>query len=201
MSDNVATRAKILEAARERFLHYGYSKTTMSELARDCEMSAGNIYRFFGSKLDIAEAMATKFNAESYTKFKAIANKKTPAPDRLHEFFAFALEQTYDAIDADAKILEIAEILRKERPEFFNAHLGAERVFIETILNDGVEAGVFRKLAEPLVVAEMIQAALMKFRFPQTYSQLKLDKFRYELMGVISLILSGLSANAVEFDL
>ena len=201
MSDNAATRAKILEAARERFLHYGYSKTTMSEVARDCEMSAGNIYRFFASKLDIAEAMATKFNAENYTKFKAIANKKTSAPDRLYEFFSHALEQTYEAIDADAKILEIAEILRKERPDFFNAHLAAERVFLETILNDGTEAGVFRKLAEPLATAEMIQAALMKFRFPQAYSQLKLDKLRYELTGVISLILAGLSASAAEFEL
>jgi AcrR family transcriptional regulator len=201
MSDNVATRAKILEAARQRFLHYGYSKTTMSEVARDCEMSAGNIYRFFGSKLDIAEAMATKFNSESYANFKAIANKKSPAPDRLYEFFSHALEQTYEAIDADAKILEIAEILRKERPDFFNAQMAAERVFLETILNDGAEAGLFRKLDEPLVVAEMIQAALMKFRFPQAYSQLKLDKLRYELMGVITLILAGLSSTAVEFEL
>lgn len=201
MTDNVATRAKILEAARDRFLHYGYSKTTMSEVARDCEMSAGNIYRFFGSKLDIAEAMAAKFNGENYAKFKAIANKKTPAPDRLYEFFSFALEQTYEAIDAEAKILEIAEILRSERPDFFVAHLASERVFIETILNDGIEAGVFRKLAEPLVCAEMIQAALMKFRFPQAYSQLKLDKLRYELMGVMSLILAGLSPNAVEVEL
>ena len=201
MTDNVATRVKILEAARERFLHYGYSKTTMSEVARDCEMSAGNIYRFFASKLDIAEAMATKFNAEAYTKFKAIANKKSPAPDRLYEFFSYALEQTYEAIEADAKILEIAEILRKERPDFFNAHLAAERVFIETILNDGMEAGVFRNLPEPLFTAEMIQAALMKFRFPQTYSQQKLDKLRYEITGVISLILSGLSASATEYEL
>ncbi|MBT3172542.1 MAG: helix-turn-helix transcriptional regulator, partial [Rhodospirillaceae bacterium] len=47
------TQAQILQAATERFRHYGYRKTTMAEVARDCSMSAGNLYRYFESKSDI----------------------------------------------------------------------------------------------------------------------------------------------------
>ena len=36
-------REAILKAAADRILHYGYNKTTMSEIAADCGMSAGNI--------------------------------------------------------------------------------------------------------------------------------------------------------------
>ena len=43
-----------------RIKHYGYGKTTMAEIAADCDMSPGNIYRFFEAKIDIAEAMARK---------------------------------------------------------------------------------------------------------------------------------------------
>ena len=44
------TRQKILVAAQERFERYGFNKTTMNEIAKDCEMSAANIYRFFKNK-------------------------------------------------------------------------------------------------------------------------------------------------------
>lgn len=201
MSAKIDTRRHILEAARDRFMHYGYAKTTMSEIAKDCEMSAGNIYRFFASKLDIAEAMAVAFNNETAEYFRKIASQTTPAPERLYEFFSFALDETYKKIDSEAKILEIAEILRKERPDFFNGQLAEERVFIVKILTEGVEAGLFRPLSAPYVVAEMIQSSLMKFRFPQAYSSLKLDKLHYELKGVVELLLAGLSVGAVVPEL
>ena len=201
MSEKIDTRKQILEAARERFMHYGYAKTTMSEIARDCEMSAGNIYRFFASKLDIAEAMAVQFNNETADHFRRIANNDVPAPARLYQFFSFALEETYKKIDEDAKILEIAEILRKERPTFLNGQLAEERVFIVRILTDGMDAGLLRSLDAPYETAEMIQSALMKFRFPQAYSALKLDRLRFELKGVMELLLAGLSLTATEMDL
>lgn len=198
MSEKTDTRKDILEAARDRFSHYGYAKTTMSEIARDCEMSAGNIYRFFASKLDIAEAMAVAFNNETVEHFRRIANKDADARSRLYEFFAFALDETYKKIDSEAKILEIAEILRKERPNFLSGQLAEERVFIVKILTDGMDKGVFRSLDAPYVTAEMIQSSLMKFRFPQAYTNLKLDKLNYELKGVMSLLLAGLSLGAKE---
>ena len=44
-TDNLdETALRILEAASDRFLHYGYGKTTMSEIAKDCNMSTGNLY-------------------------------------------------------------------------------------------------------------------------------------------------------------
>ncbi|MEL6325026.1 MAG: TetR/AcrR family transcriptional regulator [Pseudomonadota bacterium] len=199
MSDETCcTRSRIVESAWERFMHYGYSKTTMSEVARDCDMSAGNIYRFFASKLDIAEAMAEKFNAARFEDYRSIAHKTTPADERFFEFFHFALHQTYEAIEAEAKIIEIAEILRNERPEFFNSHLAKERVFLVKMLEDGIADGIFRPLDNPDQVAEMFQAAMMKFRFPQSYSKLPLDMLDYELKGVMTLLIAGISPGATE---
>ena len=57
MTAHDATHQKIIDAAKRRFMHYGYTKTTMAELASDCEMSPGNLYRYFPGKLDIAEAI------------------------------------------------------------------------------------------------------------------------------------------------
>ncbi len=57
MDEKSATRDRILQAAMTRIKHYGYGKTTMAEIAADCDMSPGNIYRFFEAKIDIAEAI------------------------------------------------------------------------------------------------------------------------------------------------
>ena len=191
------TRKQILHAAVERILHYGYSKTTMAEIARDCNMSAGNIYRFFASKLDIAEAMAQKFNEESYLTFARIVARKDTAANRLRELFHYELARTYSAIEEEAKILEVAEVLGNERPLYMNDKLAQERVFLVQILEDGVKAGEFRPLADPNGVAEMGQSALMKFRFPQLFSKLTLPKLQRELDGVLDLLLAGISPNSV----
>lgn len=190
------TRTRILEAASARLLHYGYGKTTMSEIAKDCGMSAGNIYRFFASKLDIAEAMAHKFNDDLHEKFREISCRNISAADRLRGIFKYFLEETYTRVAAEAKILEIAEILKKERPKHFNGKLAQEREYLVKILQDGIAAGQFRELKNLNETAEFIQSSLMKFRFPQMFSSLTLDALEWELEGVLDLVLAGLSKHA-----
>ena len=178
MNDITDTRQQILEAAMERIVHYGYSKTTMSEIAKDCNMSAGNIYRFFASKLDIAEAIGRKFNSELYETYAGICRKQNTAADRLRQFFEFSMERTYEALEEKDKLVELAETLADERPLFMNEQLAQERVYLVQILENGIEAGEFRPLDRKEEVAEMIQASMMKFRFPQMFSHLTLPKLK-----------------------
>lgn len=193
MSDKSKTREQILDAAMNRIKHYGYGKTTMSEIARDCDMSAGNIYRFFASKLDIAEAMARQFNAELYQSYSEIARGDAPPAQRLRKVFHYSLDQTFDAIEREAKILEVAEVLGEERPLFMNEGLAQERIYLCTILEDGVDRGDFAPIEDCNYTAEMIQSALMKYRFPQLFSRLTLPKLRRELNGVLDIIIAGLA--------
>ena len=192
MNDKNDTRQQILEAAMNRIVHYGYGKTTMSEIASDCGMSAGNIYRFFASKIDIAEAMARKFNLELYQTYAEIAREDSPAPKRLRKFFEYGLTHTFDAIEKEAKILEVAEVLSDERPLFFNEGLAQERIYLNQVLEDGVAAGTFAPIDDVTFTSEMIQSALMKFRFPQLYSLLTLAKLKRELNGVLDILIAGL---------
>lgn len=192
MTTKTDTRECILEAAIQRFMHYGYAKTTMSEIARDCSMSAGNIYRFFASKLDIAEAMARKYNVEVHQELARIAREDRPAGERLYRVFDHGLRSTYQKLDADAKILEVAEVLAHERPAFSNEELAQERIHLVKILRDGVEAGEFAPIEDPAFAAEMIQSAMMKFKYPQLFSRLTLEKLVREMDGVMAIILAGL---------
>lgn len=198
MTETIDTRQLILDAAMKRILHYGYAKTTMSEIARDCDMSAGNIYRFFASKIDIAEAMARKFHTDAFQAFAAFAREDGPASERFRRFFMYALEQTFEKVENDAKILEVADVLKQERPTYYNEHLAQERIYLVKILNDGAESGEFRQVDNPEETTEFMQSALMKYRYPQLFSKLPLPKLKRELEGVLSLLLAGLSASATE---
>ncbi|MEM1390239.1 MAG: TetR/AcrR family transcriptional regulator [Pseudomonadota bacterium] len=193
MNDKTDTRQQILDAAMDRILHYGYAKTTMSEIAGDCGMSAGNIYRFFASKLDIAEAMARKYNMEINSANAALVRNAGNAPEKMRQFHHIALHETFAKLDKDAKILEVAEILARERPTFANEELAQERVYLVQILKQGIKEGAFAPVENANYTAEMMQAATMKFRYPQLWSRLTLPELERELEGVLDITLAGLT--------
>jgi AcrR family transcriptional regulator len=194
MDEKIATRDRILHAAMARIKHYGYGKTTMAEIAADCDMSPGNIYRFFEAKIDIAEAMARQHYAAEQADLSAIARKKEwPADKRLREIFFKRMRDSYCMFEENSKILEVAEVLHRERPLFANEQLALERVFLTALLEEGEATGLFNE-ADHAFTAEMIQTATMKFAVPQLYSRLTLAKLERELDGVLGLILAGLYA-------
>jgi len=194
MDDKANTRDRILQAAMARIKHYGYGKTTMAEIAADCDMSPGNIYRFFEAKIDIAEAMARRHYAEMNANLSAIARRKDWSVDkRLKEMLARRMRENYQMFEENAKILEVAEVLSKERPLFLNELIAMERVTITALIEEGVAAGLFAE-CDAEYAAEMIQSATIKFGLPQLFSHLTLPKLEREFEGVMALLLNGLYA-------
>jgi AcrR family transcriptional regulator len=198
MDDKADTRDRILHAATTRIKHYGYGKTTMAEIAADCAMSPGNIYRFFEAKIDIAEAMARKHYSDQHSENAATARRKDITPDkRLREILLSKMRDNYRLIEQNAKILEVAEVLARERPLFFNELMAQERVVLSAVIGEGMESGLF-STGDPEFTAEMLQAATAKFGFPRLFSQLTLPKLERELDGVLALLLNGLYARAED---
>ena len=52
-SDNEEREQRILDAAAELFIHYGFDKTTVSDIANEAGVSKGAIYLHFKSKDDL----------------------------------------------------------------------------------------------------------------------------------------------------
>ncbi|MBI3675919.1 MAG: TetR/AcrR family transcriptional regulator [Proteobacteria bacterium] len=192
--DNV--RSQIIEAAKKRFSHFGYGKTTMAEIAADCSMSPGNLYRFFPGKLDIAEAIAS----EDYERHLVSMHKLAIAPgrdarQRLHDLLFEELRRTYHKLEKDPRALEMANVIAHERPEFANWMLANERKILIELLDETERRGEFAPENKE-ETAEMIQSATMKFRYPQLWSRLTLPKLERELEGVLKLMVEGLCPNA-----
>jgi AcrR family transcriptional regulator len=196
MAERDAVREQIIEAAKKRFWHYGYAKTTMAEVAADCSMSPGNLYRFFPGKLDIAEAIATNEFERHQEQLRAMM--KAPgrsARERFYDYFFEELRHTYTMLEKNPRIYEMAAVIAHERPEYANRVYAIERKLLVSLLEGGERSGEFRA-TEKEFTAEMMQSATMKFRYPQLWSKLTLPKLERELDGVLKLLIDGLARAA-----
>ncbi len=192
--DNI--REQIVQAAKKRFSHFGYAKTTMAEVATDCCMSPGNLYRFYPGKLDIAEAIATEDYSKHLDSLRKLAvGAGKDARERLHDLLFEELRRTYHKLEKDPRAYEMALVISRERPEYANWMLGEERKILIELLDEAERRNEF-VAEDKAFVAEMIQAATMKFRYPQLWSKLTLPKLERELEGVIKLLINGLCPKA-----
>jgi AcrR family transcriptional regulator len=192
MDEKQATSLRILDAASKRFLHYGYQKTTMNEIARDLTMSTGNLYRFYSSKLDIAEALAIKSENVEFYALENICNCEIAPIEKLRKFAFKIFKDTFDHINESKKIYEIAQVIISERPEYANRRLERERKLVVKIIEEGISSGNFKSFASIDDIAYAFQCATMRFRYsfiPQTHD---FETLAHELDLVLDLIIDGL---------
>lgn len=188
-----AMRERILDAATKRFKHYGYAKTSMAEIAADLQMSPGNLYRYFPGKIDIAVAIADEHGDKQLQRLADAAREPgLPVVMRLRNIFHLDMVLTFEQIESDPRTFELAQIIKTERRDWVNGRLAKERKLVNALLAEGVAAGEF-DIDDIPTASEMLQSALMKFRYPQLWSNLKLPALEREFNGVCRLLLVGLA--------
>ncbi len=185
---------KILKAASERIQHFGYSKTTMAEIAADLRMSAGNLYRFFASKLDIAEALAKERREKEFKIYAEIVQRSDITPREKLKLALMSDAQRIQATTSEQpRIVEISDIIARERPGFWADSLAEERVYLREILKEGVEKGDFGPIQDVDKMADSIQSAIYKFRTPSFVIRMTPEELTRDLGAVLDLVLAGLA--------
>ena len=113
--------------------------------------------------------------------------------ERMREYFFDELRYTYNKLESNPRVFEIASVISNERPEYANWMLANERKLLIELFEEAERNGEFQ-LKDKEFVAEIIQSAVMKFRYPQLWSKLTLPKLERELDGVLRLLMDGLCA-------
>jgi len=76
----------IIDAARKRFAHYGFSKVTMEEIAGDVEMGKASLYYYFPTKDDLFRAVIFQEQNELKKSIELILEKPKYASEKLREY-------------------------------------------------------------------------------------------------------------------
>lgn len=192
--DETATR--ILAAASKRFLHYGYGKTTMSEIAADCNMSPGNLYRYFPSKLDLAEGFVRRLRQDQIAELQKVAAETgIPPEERLRRVLRTKFRLAYHRWHNNPKAYELTQEILNERPDFAVEWETAEGLIIARVLSEGAAAGAF-DACDQVRRAKIIQDSVFRFTSPAVFHEGEFEVLSTELDEVIALLLDGLAWRA-----
>lgn len=185
------TRARILGEAERLFRVYGYSKTTVADIADACAMSPSNVYRFFASKTQINEAICELILAEKERRLRAITAKPLPASQRLAQFVDDAHNYTVETMMDEKKVHEMVVVALEEQWPVIEAHLERVTLMIEEIIRQGAASGEFGDV-DPVVASRCVLGALAALTHPTMVAQCATLQNRASPADMSAFILSAL---------
>lgn len=138
-------RDQIVVAATEHFSHYGYEKTTVSDLAKAIGFSKAYVYKFFESKQAIGEAICSNCLSQLEQEIRqALAGVEQPA-ERLRRLFKASIEAHQKLLSQDRKLYEIAQSAAAERWPSVLAYEERLCALLQEILQQGRDSGDFER--------------------------------------------------------
>ena len=185
-------RDQIIIAANQHFLRFGYSKTTVSDLANEIGFSKAYIYKFFESKQSIGQAICSN----CLQRIVAAADKSTAdarsAADKLRLFLRAIIAASANLYFDGRKLFEIAELASTEKWPTWTAYCDKVQGMLREILMEGRGAGEFERKTPLDEVARAIMQAMQPFMHPVMLRD-NLDELPEAPADLINLILRSLS--------
>ena len=185
-------RGRILAAAEERFIRYGFGKTTMAEIAADCGMSAANLYRYFASKGDIAAAGGEQWFDQLVVHLLSVAEDQTIAPaEKLGAVVRAKLQALGDLVEGQPHLEELIEHVCQAREDIVIEHRTAMVGIYTGIIETGIASGDF-DVDDAHAAADAFQAGTMGFFHHALICSIPFDQLRADAGKVVALMVRGL---------
>jgi len=184
-------RCQILQHAMTLFAHYGYAKTNIGDIAKECCMSPGNLYRHFRNKQAIGEEVVREYMASEQADLELIADK--PGIDcetRLHQFFQSNVGRLMEELRTNPKLIELAQMIMDGDSGILAHHIEWKRDRIIAMLHEGIEAG--RLQGDPAAMSCVLLDMTRGFLMPQALAQMDFDKVPARLDALLNLALAGM---------
>lgn len=138
-------RDQIVAAATEHFSHYGYEKTTVSDLAKAIGFSKAYVYKFFESKQAIGEMICGNCLAKIEGEIQQAVEAADQPAEKLRRMFKVSVEASQRLFFQDRKLYEIAESAAAERWQSVLAYEDRLRSLLQEIIQQGRDCGDFER--------------------------------------------------------
>lgn len=152
-------KQEILQAARRLFSQKGFQNASMRDLAQALDIKPASLYSHYQSKDEILWEIAIRCAREFLETVLPIAKEKSSVQDRLDRMIRAHVAVIIRNLDASAIFFgewtHLDEPRRSEYADLINRY---ESAFV-TIIQDGMETGVFRTV-KPRFITSMLIAAL-----------------------------------------
>jgi AcrR family transcriptional regulator len=159
-------RRKIIATAERLFREIGFQKTTVADIARALGMSPANVYRFFGAKSEITQAVARQMMGEVEEAVRKIALGPGDAETRLRD-----LVTTNEAMNAaryvsDRKLHDMVETALNENWPIIPEHIEQIDQLVEIVIASGMKSGEFAA-GDAKLAARLVHTACVRYCHPR----------------------------------
>ncbi|MFK5732308.1 TetR/AcrR family transcriptional regulator [Pseudomonas urmiensis] len=138
-------RDQIINAATQHFGHYGYEKTTVSDLAKAIGFSKAYIYKFFDSKQAIGGVICSNRLAMIMQIVEAAIAEAQTSSEKLRRLFRSISKAGSDLFFHDRKLYDIAAVASRDEWPSVKNHELLIRQLIQRILLEGRQSGEFER--------------------------------------------------------
>ena len=187
----MTTQESIIEAASKVFERFGFTKTSMNDIARAARKGRRTVYTYFTSKEDVFRAVIETEVRELANRLIEMIRQDIPADEKLRMYMHARMDAVkdltiyYEALRQDLMgNLGLIENLRKEYDEL-------EVTLIRQILDEGTSKGLF-DIDDTLLVANAIQIATKGFELPIYMGQAAYDHNKF-IDPMIQLFYQGIA--------
>ena len=189
------TRDKLIEVARQLFVHKGIENTTMNDIANASDKGRRTIYTYFKNKKEIYNAVIEKESEQLVSKLREIAELSLTPKDKLRRF----LEVRFDIIkENDSQNDQLMRFFVRDMKRIEKIRRIAsekEREILKLIIQEGIECGQFdqQQCGNLDVVLLMIMQGVDMSYLRDNFVEIGVDKSRFQ-NDIINFVIESLKA-------
>lgn len=186
------TRDIIMDAAERRFADYGYGKTTMAEIAADCDMSVGNLYRHFKNKEAIVVGNVSRMMEKKLAAGIRAAEGKEDAREALTAFLTARLRIGHAHYAGTRHLFEMLQLVNTRHRDLL---LDFENRVVDAMA-DIIERGVAQDsfhVCDARQTAYDIHQAMLRYNSPVYLKNNPLHVLEADQGRLLALIFKGLA--------
>jgi TetR/AcrR family transcriptional regulator len=167
--EKLRQRQEILDAALELFSERGYHNVSVNEIAEKSEFAVGTLYKFFSSKEDIYNSLMIENSNRFFNALMDALRQGDDEVEILRNFVRAKGEVFRD--NAPVVLLYHAET----RGTCYNVKAGLDpdirekydqvQQEVAAIFESGIKKKLFRKIAEPHILAVALNSIINDFLF------------------------------------
>jgi AcrR family transcriptional regulator len=190
MTDQAQRREQILKAADRLLRHYGPSKTTVADVAREAGVGVGSVYLEFPSKDAIVEELSRSRHRAVLDAMQAAASApERTFRERLSGAFDARLKAYLEIADEGAHACDLVHCMSSAVKTAQQSFYEEELSLVASVLRKGTEAGEL-DVADAEASARGILRAYASFSPPWVASQPREETAR-ALSAMHELVLYG----------
>lgn len=200
MQDTVSKEKEkqIILAAREFFARYGFSKTTMEDIAGEIGMGKASLYYYFPTKESLFQVVISQEMDEFMEKLACLLKIQTSAAQKLRTYVEERLKFFQSLVNLGMlsyyTFLEKKTVHKKMSDEFGNREIEVIKGIVEEGKNNGEFRGDINAEVADLLI-HLIQGLRLRTIKSMTHSRLEgksYEELHHEMMLTIDIFIMGI---------